>query len=290
MHGMLREPATRFALLKFMLPFRQFFLIGLFFSCVTQADTLFEAQKSFEAKDYARAYSEFLALRSPSDKADNADDEAAANYYLGVMNQQGWGVIADAEKAVSFYKIAAEHGHLRALHNLAGLYHRGRGVSQDLEQALALYRRSAGLGSAKAAHRLGLIYFQGDGVARDFVLARQWWEKAFNGGEADSGYNLGILYKRGLGTPRDQARALEIWESAARSGSGHAQNAFGSAYLNGDGLAYNPIKAYAWFRQAAQAGIGVASTNAELVWESLPPEARDLALTEAENLQKQIED
>lgn len=288
MHGMLVEPATRFTLSKSMISLKPLLIVGLFFYCDAHGATFSAAQKAFEEKDYAQAYSQFLTLRDDMESKSNASDQAAASYYLGVMNQQGWGVIADAEKAAHFYQIAAEQGHLRALHNLAGLYHRGRGVAQDLEQALALYRRAAGLGSAKAAHRLGLIYFQGDGVARDFVLARQWWQKAFNGGEADSGYNLGILYKRGLGISRDQGRALEIWESAARLGSGHAQNAVGSALLNGDGVAHDPVQAYAWFRQAAQAGIAVASTNAELVWESLPPLAKESALAEAEKLQQDI--
>lgn len=292
MHGMLREPATYFTLSKFMICFKYALIITLLSAFNVKAATLSAARQAFESKDYAIAYTQFQSLQmsdnDSSGEQHSSENSATAAYYLGVMNQQGWGVIADAEKAAAFYQRAAQTGHIKALHNLADLYHRGRGVPQDLALALEFYRRSAALGGAKAAHRLGLIYFQGDGVARDFVRAREWWQQAFDGGETDSGYNLGILHRRGLGTARDQSQALQIWKTAAQQGSGHAQNAYGSALLNAQGIAYNPIRAYAWFRAAAMSGLAVAVTNAELIWESLPPEGRDAALLEAENVQKEI--
>lgn len=276
MHGMLREPVTHFTLSKSMIWRKYLLLYFVFAASVVDAGTLSKAQTAYEQKNYASAYTQFSSLQG--------EESGRACYYLGIMNQQGWGIIADPAKAAVFYECAGEKSHIKALHNLAGLYHRGLGVPQDLDKALELYRRSAGQGGAKAAHRLGLIYFQGDGVPRDFVLAREWWQKAFERGEADSGYNLGILYRRGLGIARDQIRALQLWMEAGALGSAHAQNAYGSALMKAEGIAYNPIQAYAWFRAAAVAGLPVARTNAELVWESLPPDAQEKALTEADAL------
>ena len=151
-----------------------FMLILLGIGRAAVADSRALAREAYERKNYIDAYEQFLVLQD--------DNSGNACYYLGVMNQQGWGKVADTAAAAQFYECAISHQHLKAMHNLAGLYHRGSGVEQDLEKARSLYARSANLGGAKSAHRLGLIYFQGDGVERDFDTARDWWQKAFDGG------------------------------------------------------------------------------------------------------------
>ena len=256
------------------------FLVGLSDIALSEeaGDRLSEAHQAFSDKDYVAAYNLFSSLQN--------DPSGAACYYLGVMNQQGWGKISDPGAAAKFYRCAIDNGHVRAMHNLAGLYHRGKGIEQDLKAARELYTRAANLGGVKSAHRLGLIYFQGDGVDRDFVAARHWWQKAFSAGEADSGYNLGILHKRGLGTSRSATKAQEIWLEAAKLGSPHAQNAYGSALMNGEGATPDPITAYAWFRAAAAAGISVAQINSELVWQGLPEQAQEQALRRAAEVQQ----
>ena len=58
--------------------------------------------------------------------------------------------------------------------------------------------------------------------------------------------------------------------------------------MNGDGVAPDAISAYAWFRAAANAGISVAQVNSELIWQSLNPEAQELALQKAQSLQQSL--
>ena len=253
-------------------------LCSSLYQCLVIAEPLVDAQSAFERADYIDAYQKFAAIKG--------DETGKVCYYLGLMNQQGWGKIADSTRAVELYECAVALGHVRAMHNLAGLYHRGDGVEQDLARARELYSRAAKQGGAKSAHRLGLIYFQGDGVERDFHKALQWWQQAFAGGEADAGYNLGILSRRGLGTPRDDEKALDYWRDAAERGSAHAQNAYATALMKGEGVMPDPVLAYAWFRAAANSGISVAQINAELVWQSLSPALQEQAFEQAEAIQQ----
>ena len=145
---------------------------------------------AFEDGDYGAAVTQYRPL-ADAGKRD-------AQYHLGVMYHQGWGVIADPETAAKWYEKAARQGSAKAQHNLAHLLQLGEGVARAPEEAVRWYLRAANQGSAKSAHRLGLAYYQGDDVQRDYARALRWWERAFSEGEVDAGYNVGIMYHRGL--------------------------------------------------------------------------------------------
>lgn len=238
------------------------------------------ALDAFRARDYGTALVKF----KPAAAAGDAD----AQYYLGVMLQQGWGVIADTDAAVRWFESAARQGHMKAQHNLAQLLQRGIRGERDPAQAIEWYRRAANQGSAKSAQQLGLAYYRGDGVERDYALALRWWREAYANGVADAGYNLGVMYRRGLGVTRDGQAAFTLWQEAGRARSPAAQNAVGSAYLNGDVGIYDPVLAYAWFRLAAEAGVAIANSNAELALMRLDDAQRDAAYDQADALKQSL--
>jgi len=77
-----------------------------------------------------------------------------AQYTLGIMYDNGQGVIQDDQQAVSWYRKAAEQGHAEAQFNLGFMYSKGLGVTQDDQQAASWYRRAGQQGETRALAQL----------------------------------------------------------------------------------------------------------------------------------------
>ena len=82
---------------------------------------------AYDRGDYETALKKFLPL---SDQGD-----AAAQYNLGLMYEQGKGVPQDYAEAVKWFRLAADQGHVTAQNNLGMMYRMGLGVPQDYVQA-----------------------------------------------------------------------------------------------------------------------------------------------------------
>jgi TPR repeat protein len=66
----------------------------------------------------------------------------------------------------------AEQGDASAQYNLGVMYANGYGVPQDYAEAVRWYRLAAGQGNAKAQYNLGLMYYNGEGVPQDYAVWR----------------------------------------------------------------------------------------------------------------------
>lgn len=73
-----------------------------------------------------------------------------AQYNLGVMHANGWGVEMSDDNAANFYRSAAEQGFVPAVMSLAEICHRGMGVKEDVVDAYAWYIVAAQLGDMTA--------------------------------------------------------------------------------------------------------------------------------------------
>lgn len=134
---------------------------------------------AYRAGDYAAALQEFQPLA----KGGNAE----ADYWLGQMYEQGFGVKQDAAKAVSYYETAAK----------------------------------AGWSDAKL--RLGEIYMQGNEELQNFTKAHKWLESAAYDGMERAQLDLGKLYANGWGGKKDPVWAYMWYEFAARQGDFDAE-------------------------------------------------------------------
>nr|WP_240327077.1 tetratricopeptide repeat protein [Ursidibacter arcticus] len=88
-------------------------------------------QQGFEAvqkQDYQTAFRLWQPLAEQGD--------AAAQFNLGLMYDNGQGVKQDNQQAVKWYQQAAEQGYAEAQFNLGVMYAKGRGVKQDYHQAV----------------------------------------------------------------------------------------------------------------------------------------------------------
>jgi len=68
----------------------------------------------------------------------------------------------------------ARRGDARAQTELGFMYATGRGVPQNFERAVDWYRRAAEQGDPTAQYLLGLMYDKGQGVPQDAILAHKW--------------------------------------------------------------------------------------------------------------------
>ena len=110
-------------------------------------------------------------------KRANAGD-AAAQFNLALMHDNGRGVPQDFGEAAAWYHKAAEQGHAAAQYNLGVSYGMGQGVPQDDDQAVVWFRKAAEQGHAFAQNNLAEMYYNGQGVPQDVVQEYKWRDLA----------------------------------------------------------------------------------------------------------------
>jgi TPR repeat protein len=93
-----------------------------------------------------------------------ARGDAAALYNLGLMYEQGYGVVQDKYQAAGCYRKAAEKGHVQAQYRLSYLYSHGQGVPRDLQRATGCCEKAAEPGDPGAQAAFGNMPFSGESV------------------------------------------------------------------------------------------------------------------------------
>ncbi|MBI0407747.1 MAG: sel1 repeat family protein, partial [Nitrosospira sp.] len=71
-------------------------------------------------------------------------------------------------QAIDMYKPLAEQGNAAAQNNLGVMYDQGEGVIQNYQEALKWFRLSAIQGDVEAQNNLGVMYDQGRGITKDY--------------------------------------------------------------------------------------------------------------------------
>ena len=104
---------------------------------------------AYKSGDYTTALREY----TPAAKQGNAD----AQYSLGIMYDNGTGVIQDYRTAVKWWTLAAEQGHAYAQVNLGWMYNEGRGVPQDYVRAHMWYNIAASSGNKHAVKNRDIV-------------------------------------------------------------------------------------------------------------------------------------
>ena len=94
---------------------------------VNAAGNFQKGVRAFEAGDYEAALKEFLPLAGQGD--------SRVQYTLGLMYENGLGVLQINPDAAFWYRRAAEQGHPNAQNNLGVMYANGKGVPQDYQTA-----------------------------------------------------------------------------------------------------------------------------------------------------------
>ena len=115
-----------------------------------QMTTTFEQGVSaFEGKHYKEAYDLFVDSASK--------DNANAMVNLGVMAMQGKGCDRSIDTAKQWFAQAAERGSMHAMMSLAQIYEKGLDGKPDSENALTYYKAAADVGHVDAQLKAGML-------------------------------------------------------------------------------------------------------------------------------------
>ena len=155
--------------------------------------------------------------------------DAAAQYNLGLIYEEGSGVPRDYAEAVRWYRKAADQGLANAQYNLGYIYAGGQGVPQDYAEAMRWYRLAAGQGLASAEYNLGYLYANGQGVPQSYIDAAHWFREAAEQGDSRAQYSLGALYAGGHGVPQDFVYAHMWFNLAASRAKGEDEKQYSAA-------------------------------------------------------------
>ena len=221
-----------------------FIIINIFFSLSLFADNLESQyvinQLTFESAVHAYKNRNFERAKELFEECSNSF--AAANFYLGVLFENGWGTAKDYKKAFEYYSKLANRPTAKfeisyegktteiespvalSKYNLGLLYLKGLGVAQDVNKGIELLKDAADLGNIyKAQMALGQIYYRNNYVPFDFELATKYYEKASNHknnttGNAD--FYLGVLFL----DKKINDEAEEWFKKAVNKGNIEAKN------------------------------------------------------------------
>jgi TPR repeat protein len=155
---------------------------------------------AYQAGDYATALQEWTPLAEAGD--------VEAQYNLGVMYDNGQGVLQDYAEAARWYRLAADQGNANAQYNLGNTYSNGQGVLQDYAEAVRLFRLAADQGYANAQTNLGVMYNMGQGVLQDNVTAHMWYNIGAANGNELGGTNRDIIAEGMTQQAIEQAQAM----------------------------------------------------------------------------------
>ncbi len=126
----------------------------------------------------------------------------------------------------------ARRGDVMAQYDLGECYYNGDGVAQDFEKAVYWFRLAANRGLAVAQYELGTCYFAGAGVAQDQQVAVSWFQKAAEKDLRIAQYTLGVCYCNGTGIALDQETGIYWIRRSADLGFGIAQYVLASIFYN----------------------------------------------------------
>lgn len=160
-------------------------------------------------RDYAQA---LHWLRLAGAAGDTSAQMAVADLYRDRPE------FRDAGEAAYWYRKASARS-AEALWKLGQLYEEGEGVAANAELALTLYRRAAEQGSAAAQNSLGNLAM----LSRDYGQALRWYRQSAAQNYAPAFLNLAGLYYEGLGVKRDYAAAYRWAQAAEQQHAQDAQ-------------------------------------------------------------------
>ena len=218
-----------------------------------------EGVTAYEKKDYIAALQEFRPIA--------VQGNALAQFYLGIIYDNGEGVPIDYKEALKWYRLASDQGDTRAQFKIGMLYEFGQGVPQDYKEAVKWYRLAADQGNAGGQLSLGMMYEHGKGVPQDDKEAVKWSRLAADQGNAVGQWNLGTMYELGKGVPQDDKEAVKWYRLAADQGSVNGQSYLGRMYEFGKGVPQDYKEAVRWYRLAADQGNAGGQLNLGTMYE-----------------------
>lgn len=138
-----------------------------------------KGQHAYSSGDYETAIAEWQVLAD--------EGHAGAQFGMGLIYANGFGVPLDDNLALKWYGLAAEQNHAEAQTNLGVMNANGWGVPQSDAEAFKWYSLAAEQGVVAAQIGIAKMYFNGFGAEQSIVLSHKWFSIASELGDFNAG-------------------------------------------------------------------------------------------------------
>ena len=128
----------------------------------------------------------------------------AADFSKGLQAAQS----GDFKTALAVWTPLAEQGNAMAQFNLGHMYANGYGVPENDKTAVKWFTKAAEQGLAEGQFNLGAMYDFGDGVPENDKTAVKWYNLASYNGNKNAGENKNKIAKQM--TPADISKAQDM--------------------------------------------------------------------------------
>ncbi len=126
------------------------------------------------------------------------------------------------EEAFKIFHDLADNEDLAAMRNVALMYRRGQGVPRDPQKAMKWYRRAAEAGLGTAQADLGIMLLDGEAGESEPEEAVMWLTYASDAGHAIAQFRLGELYEKGENVTQNLELAKKLYTTSAARGDKEA--------------------------------------------------------------------
>lgn len=188
------------------------------------------------------------ALKEYEQAAQAGDPNGQFN--AGLIYQEGKGLPVDLAKASDLYMHAAQQGHTQAMVQLADIYLN----SHDYEKALAWYKEAADRDDRNALYHLGLLSETGVATKLDYPDAVKYYQQAADKGNANAKLALARMYQYGLGVNKDVQEAAKLYKELAAEDNAYAQYQLAKFSYDGTVGVRSPEQAKILLQQAQDNG------------------------------------
>lgn len=201
----------------------------------------------------------------------DANDPAAQNELALRYRYGGIGVEKDRDKAIEWFRKAAQNGSARACFNLGVVYYNGDGLASNPDMACMWFLIGAEAGDPAAKEAVqrsqselsaidtmkcevaaGDTYLLGKEYPRDYAKAMEVYQRAAALKSPFAEQRIAQMYEHGLGVPIDQQKYLEHLQRAATT-LPPAAYSLGRIYQTGSLGTRDPKLALQWFERSAMA-------------------------------------
>lgn len=172
------------------------------------------------------------------------------------------------QKALHYFELAAELGHLDALEYSARYYSQGVGVEIDLQKSIAYYQQAIDIHDSNFSKvELATLYFENQGNEQEINMALELLFNAIDKEYWYAAYRLGTLYESDLLAEPDMEKAFEFYQLAASYDISAA--VYQVARFNRYGLAgqSDEVLALSQFHHALELGLVDANVDIALAYE-----------------------
>ncbi|CAF3395769.1 unnamed protein product [Rotaria sp. Silwood1] len=215
--------------------------------------------------------------------AENGNVNALA--YLGKLySEKNDFIQQNNQTALQFFQSAADKGNPIGQAGLGLAYYHGAGVEKNYDKAFRLFHLSADQSYAEGQLMLGVMYYNGQGIGRDIKMALKWFQAASQSGHILAYYNLAQMHATGTGVLRSCPTATELFKSVAERGQwSHMFTQAFQLYNQG-----HIEQAFMIYLYLAEVGYEVAQSNVAYIIDQMPIDISNIYKKQQERYKKAL--